>query len=43
MTKTPEAEYKYDLKNRLTEVKKSDGTVISYGFDMNNETSITCL
>lgn len=33
MTRTPEAEYKYDLKNRLVEVKKQDGTVVSYSYD----------
>jgi len=33
MTKTPEAEYKYDLKNRLVEVKKKDGTVVGYSYD----------
>ena len=33
MIKTPEAEYKYDLKNRLIEVKKTDGTVVKYEYD----------
>ena len=33
MIKTPEAEYKYDLKNRLIEVKKKDGTAIEYVYD----------
>ncbi len=33
MIKTPEAEYKYDLKNRLIEVKKKDGTIVTYEYD----------
>ena len=33
MTKTPEAEYRYDLKNRLVEVRKKDGTLVSYSYD----------
>ena len=33
MIKTPEAEYKYDLKNRLIEVKKKDGIVVKYEYD----------
>ena len=33
MTKTPKAEYTYDLKNRLVEIKQNDGTVIHYEYD----------
>ena len=33
MTKTPDAEYSYDLKNRLTKVHKNDGTLIEYQYD----------
>ena len=33
MIKTPEAEYKYDLKNRLIEVKKNNGIAAKYDYD----------
>ena len=33
MIKTPEAKYKYDLKDRLIEVKKKDGIVVKYEYD----------
>ena len=33
LIKSPEAEYVYDLKDRLIQVKKLDGTVIDYKYD----------
>ena len=33
MIKTPEAEYKYDLKNRLIEIQRTDGKNIKYSYD----------
>ena len=33
MIKSPEGEYKYDLKNRLVEVKKNNGIAAKYDYD----------
>jgi RHS repeat-associated protein len=33
LTKAKGTEYSYDLQNRLCEVRKSDGTVVRYGYD----------
>jgi YD repeat-containing protein len=33
LIKTPDAEYSYDLHDRLCEVRKTDGTVVTYSYD----------
>jgi YD repeat-containing protein len=33
LLKTPDAEYVYDLRDRLCEVRKADGTVVKYSYD----------
>lgn len=42
MVKTPDAEYKFDLHNRLVEVKKTDGVEVKYSYDPMGQRIASC-